>query len=79
MKIETLELTDQEMNQAVTEFLRWRGMNLTVANIDGKGYPRRAWEITLSLDAVLPAPREPAKPEIRTVEELGTAIEKGEI
>lgn len=45
MKIDNIEFTDEEMNTAVKEMLKLRGMDLEVVGVEAKGYPRRGWEI----------------------------------
>ncbi len=70
MTITEMTLTDEEVNQAIQDFLGWRGMKVVVKNLEGKGYPRRGWEVCIE------ATLEP-RPPITTPEELGEAIEKG--
>lgn len=47
MKIEELTLTDEEMNEAVQGYLNWHNIKVKVLTIEGKGYPRHAWSISV--------------------------------
>lgn len=48
MKIESIELTKDEMNQAVKLFLGWKNINLEVLNVEAKGYPTKHWIIDVN-------------------------------
>lgn len=77
MEIETLVLTDKEMNQAVQTFLAWRNIQVEVKEISGKGYPRRGWEFRLDVKTEeMVAPPLPIIKPITTV--LASVPEKGE-
>lgn len=63
MKIESVVLTEAEMNQAVQEFLKWRNMDVKVVDVDKVGYGSRTrWEVSLEckLDTDPEAVAEPA-------------------
>ena len=47
MKIESLILTKEELNQAVQDFLNWKNVKVKVLTVEAKGYPLREWEVQL--------------------------------
>jgi hypothetical protein len=72
MKIKDIEITNEEMNLAIQNLLRLKGVEVTVLLIEGVGYPRRAWQVDLEATMV-------ETPKIQTAEELGKAIEEGKV
>lgn len=75
MKIETLELSKEEMNEAVQRFLDWRNVKVKVSGVTSVGYPLRAWQVELETEKS----EELKIPQYSTPEQLGAAIEKGEL
>lgn len=65
MEIQSIILTDAEMNEAIQKFLEWRNIQVEVAGVSGKGYPRKGWEVDLKTRdvPVLPQAAEPAAAE----------------
>jgi hypothetical protein len=47
MKIEEIEISDEEMNRAIEKFLNLHGLDLRVTAIGEKGYPRKAWQVSV--------------------------------
>ena len=56
MKINDIQLTPEEMRQAVSEWLARRGVAVTVRSVDSEGYPIRAYSVECSTD---PEPDQP--------------------
>lgn len=48
MKITDIEITNEEMNTAVSEMLKLRGLDVIVESIEAKGYPRRSWQLDVT-------------------------------
>ena len=75
MQIEELTITQKELNEAVQQWLAKRGLNLNVEEVS-KNYTRGGFKVEIEIKE--PTPILPP-PEIKSVEELCTAIEKGEV
>lgn len=65
MEIQSIILTDAEMNEAIQKFLEWRNIQVEVTGVSGKGYPRKGWEVDLKTSdvPVLPQAAEPSAAE----------------
>lgn len=48
MKITDIEITNEEMNLAVSEMLKLRGLDVIVEGIEARGYPRTHWELDVT-------------------------------
>ena len=45
MQIESIKLSKEELNQAVREFLKVRGITVEIESVDTYGYPARGWQV----------------------------------
>lgn len=59
MKIPKIELTNKDMYEAVGDFLKKKGLNLTVQGVDTKGYPIN----TFIIDCEEKSKAQPPEPE----------------
>ena len=50
MKLENVEITDEEMNKAVQLLLGTCGLTVKVKSIGSVGYPRRGWRIDVETE-----------------------------
>lgn len=50
MKIEKIVLSDDEMKQAVSAFLKTQGIGVKIQTIEENGYPRKGWKIVPDLE-----------------------------
>lgn len=76
MKIDTLELTKEEMNEAVQNWLNWRNIKVTVTSITEVGYPLRNWQVELEGKTT---EQVQVAPPFNSIDDLTTAIEKGKL
>ena len=47
MKIKDIELTKEEVNQALTNLLNLHGIEMEVTDFEGVGYPVKSWRVSL--------------------------------
>lgn len=78
MKIDIIEFTKDEINEAVQDYLDWRGIKVNVINISSVGYPIHAWQVELKTKST-EVERIQSSSSITSPEQLGAAIEKGEL
>lgn len=78
MKITKLTITEKELNESVQDWLLKRGLKLIVETVE-KSYSGGGDKYEIGIE--IPDERIPIAPppQIQSVEQLGAAIEKGEL